>query len=71
MFAEVATACTEEAESGITTAANTIVELSVVVVAVEHTKHWAVAESDSQAVVADSFGKLGRIQIFEEEEVEV
>ena len=37
MFAEVATACTEEAESGKATTAKTIVGSPVVAVAVEHT----------------------------------
>ena len=66
----VVIACTEEAVSSMATDAKTTVKLSAVEVVVGDTKRWAIVTSDRWVVAVISFGKLGRIQIFREVEVD-
>ena len=66
----VVTACTEEAVSSMATAAKTTAKQSADEVVVRDTKRWAIVTSDRQIVAVSSFGKLGRVQIFKEEEVD-
>ena len=66
----VATACTEEAVSSMATAAKTTIRPSAVEVVVRDTKRWAIVTSDRWVVAVSSFGKLGRVQIFREVEVD-
>jgi hydrogenase maturation factor len=66
----VVIACTEEAVSSMATAAKTTVKPSAVEVVVGDTKRWAIVTSDRWVVAVSSFGKLGRVQIFREVEVD-
>ena len=66
----VVTACTEEAVSSMATAAKTTARLSAVEVVVRDNKRWAIVTSDRWVVAVNSFGKLGRVQIFREVEVD-